>query len=85
MIGVSCVYVYLSLISIYLCMSPRHGQPEDCTKPARCPPRRVQIALQTKLKEELGEIVKSKFLRPCCDRRVTEIGREERGRLNPLR
>ena len=40
---------------------------EDGARPVQCPPQRVPIALQTKLKEELDDLVKSKVITPVTE------------------
>ena len=40
---------------------------EDGARPVQCPPQRVLITLQTKLKEELDELVKSKVITPVTE------------------
>ena len=40
---------------------------EDGARPVQCPPRRVPIALQSKPKEELDDLVKSKVIAPVTD------------------
>ena len=40
---------------------------EDGARPVQCPPRRVPIALQYKLKEQLDDLVKSKVITPVTE------------------